>query len=222
MYARRLAALRLVDAPDQHSMSHDHKASSICCICSLRCRADRDADLPEGTLRIMNRAMTAARPLLGLLLIAGLTDARAQAGDGLLGIPWGTRFGQVRDRFALTAADSDSVSTRYSSNIEHLAGAKVEECFLEFRRGAFVGAGLLTRGADNTHRLLTHLFRTYGKGREESARAYQWLSDTTHVFYDESSDGEGFVYWYSRKLYADAIPERPLKRSRPLQQHDPR
>jgi hypothetical protein len=160
--------------------------------------------------------------LLWVFLLAGGLEAHAQAGDGLLGIPWGTPLGQVRHRFALTATDSDSVCIRYASDIHHLDGAEIEECFLEFRRGAFVGGGLLTRRGDNTHRLLAYLHRVYGKGREESARAYQWLSDTTHVFYDESSEGEGFVYWYSRKLYADAIPERPLNRSRPFQRHDPR
>jgi hypothetical protein len=170
----------------------------------------------------MSLAITAVRPLLGLLMISGAVGACAQTGDGLLGLPWGTRFSQVREQFALVLSDSDSVSARYSSNVERLLGVRVDECFLEFRRGAFAGAGLLTRGADNTRRLLTHLFHIYGKGREESIRAYQWLSDTTHVFYDESSDGEGFVYWYSRKLFADAIPERPPHRLRPLPLHDPR
>jgi hypothetical protein len=147
---------------------------------------------------------------LGILLSGGTPEGRAQTGDGLLGVPWGTSLVQMRGRFLLAPADSDAVYTRYTSDIRRIGDADIEECILEFRAGAFAGAAVLTRGADNTHRLLAYLLRVFGKGKEESVRAYQWLSETTHLFYDEDSDGDGYVYWYSRRLFADVVPEQSM------------
>jgi len=160
----------------------------------------------------MNREGVARLMLAAFLFLGGMSGGRAQSGDGLLGVPWGTPLEGMSERFALVRTDSDSVSARYSSNIRHIGGAEVEECMLEFRGEAFAGAALLTRGSDNTRRLLKLLFRLFGKGKEESRGAYQWLSETTHLFYDEDSDGDGYVYWYSRRLFASDVPEESTAR----------
>jgi hypothetical protein len=125
----------------------------------------------------------------------------------------------MRERFALVPADSDDVCTRYTCDIRRVGGADVEECILEFREGAFAGAAVLTRGARNTHSLLAHLRQAFGKGREESARACQWLLNGTHLFYDEDSEGDGYVYWYSRKLFVDDVPEQRLIRRLQREEH---
>jgi hypothetical protein len=144
---------------------------------------------------------------LVILLSPTAREGRPQTGDGLLGVPWGTSLARMRERFRLVPADSDEFSTRYTSDIRSVGGAEVEECILEFRRGAFAGAAVLTWGARNSHRLLAHLRQVFGKGREESERACQWFLEDTHLFYDEDSEGDGYIYWYSRVLFSDLPPE---------------
>jgi hypothetical protein len=163
----------------------------------------------------MNSAIVLRWIFPAVLLFGGTSRGRAQTDDGLLGVAWGTGLARMRERFALVPADSDSVCTRYSSGVLQIDGASVEECILEFRGDSFAGAAALTHGADNTHRLLAHLIRLFGRGKEESPRAYQWLSENTHLFYDEDSDGDGYVYWYSRRLFVDAMPGRTTKPAHP-------
>jgi hypothetical protein len=122
----------------------------------------------------------------------------------------------MRERFLLVPVDSDDVCTRYTSDIRRIGGADVEECILEFRGGAFAGAAALTRGARNTRDLLAHLRRVFGNGREDGMRACQWLLEGTHLSYDEDSEGDGYMYWYSRRLFVDVVPERGMiRRLRP-------
>ncbi len=154
--------------------------------------------------------------LLAILLSCGSPAGSAQPRDDLLNIPWGTGLDRMRDRFALVPLDSDSVCTRYSADAVRAGGVKTKECILEFRGTAFSGAALFTRGRANSRNLLASLFRTFGPGKEENARAYQWLSRTTHVFYDEDSDGDSYVYLYSRTLSAGIAPARgPARRNPP-------
>ncbi len=140
--------------------------------------------------------------ILGGILLWGITEAAAQTGDDLLAIPWGTGLDQLRDPFGLELLGSDSASTRYTSRIFRVAGVEVAECILEFRGTAFVGAAVFTRGRANSRDFLDRLVRIFGPGLRENERTYQWFSDVTHVSYDEDSDGDGYVYWYSRRLAA--------------------
>ncbi len=159
--------------------------------------------------------------LLAILLSCGSPAGNAQPRDDLLNIPWGTGLDRMRDRFTLVPLDSDSVSLRYSADAARAGGVRVEECILEFRGTAFSGAAVFTRGRTNSRDLLASLFRTFGPGRKENPRAYQWLSETTHVFYDEDSDGDSYVYWYSRKLSAGISPARsPAHRNPPAPGED--
>ncbi len=160
--------------------------------------------------------------LLGIFLLTGVSDGSAQTGDDLLRVPWGTGLEQMRDRYGLVPVDSDSVCTRYSSRIARVDGAKVEECILEFRRRNFAGAAALTRGKTNSRALLASLVRVFGRGKAENPRAIQWLTEATHAFYDEDSDGDGYVYWYSRTSFADLAPERAVIRRNPPKQIDHR
>ena len=160
--------------------------------------------------------------VLGAILLSGVPQGRAQTGDDLFRIPWGTTFGQMKDRFGLTFVSFDSVCTRYTSTISRVAGVKVAECILEFRDTAFMGAAVLTQGRSNSRDFLHHLLRTLGPGIRENDRAYQWLSSTTHAFYDEDSDGDGYVYWYSRTLSAGPGAERPAIRRHPPKHHEQR
>ncbi len=146
------------------------------------------------------------------ILLCGVPRENARAGEDLLRIPWGTPFEQMRDRFELVPLNSDSVCTRYSSNISRVDGVTVAECILEFRGTAFTGAAVLTRGAASTHDFLALLLRLFGPGKKENARAYQWFTGTTHAFYDEDSDGDGYMYWYARNLSPRQPPERAVIR----------
>lgn len=140
--------------------------------------------------------------VFGAILLWGIPEVAAQTVDHLLAIPWGTGLDQLRDQFGLEPLASDSASTRYTSRISRVEGVDVAECILEFRGTAFVGAAVLTRGRDNSRKFLDRLVRFFGPGVRENERAYQWFSDATHVSYDEDSEGDGYVYWYSRKLAA--------------------
>ncbi len=140
--------------------------------------------------------------VLGTVLLWGIPNVSAQTGNDLLAIPWGTGLDQLRDRFSLEPLGSDSAGTRYMSRISRVEGVDVAECILEFRGTAFVGAAVFTRGKANSHDFLDRLLRIFGPGIRENERAYQWFSDSTHVSYDEDSDGDGYVYWYSRTLAA--------------------
>ncbi len=152
---------------------------------------------------------------LGILLSGGVPGGLAQSGVDLLSIPWGTGLETMRDRFGLVPLDSDTVCTRFSSSISSLDGAAAEECILEFRGAAFAGVAVLTHGAANSRNLLAYLTRGFGPGKKEDPRAYQWFSDATHAFFDEDSDGDGYAYWYSRRLLADVTPERTKPRRSP-------
>ena len=156
-------------------------------------------DRHAGTLHVETplRLAVVRRTVLAALLLLTVGRGDAQTGDGLLGVPWGTPLEEMRERYALVLADSDSVWSRYTSAVSRIGGAEVQECLLEFRGDAFAGAALMTHGEKNSRRLLEHLFRVFGKGKRENARTYQWLSPKTHLFYDEDSAGDGYVYWYS-------------------------
>lgn len=169
----------------------------------------------------MSRGIAARCISLGVLLSVGVPGGLAQTGVDLLRIPWGTGLEKMRDRFELVPLDSDSVCTRYSSSISSLDGAAAEECLLEFRGAAFAGVAVLTHGAANSRNLLAYLTRGFGPGTKEDPRSYQWFSDATHAFFDEDSDGDGYAYWYSRRLFADVTPERTMPRRIPAT-HDER
>lgn len=160
--------------------------------------------------------------VLGVILLSGVPEGRAQTGDDLFRVPWGTTLGQMKDRFGLKFVSSDSVCTRYASTVSRVAGVEVAECILEFRDTAFTGAAVMTRGRSNSRDFLRHLLRALGPGIRENDRAYQWLSSATHAFYDEDSDGDGYVYWYSRKLSAGPVAERPAIRRDPSKHHEQR
>jgi hypothetical protein len=156
--------------------------------------------------------LTVARwRVLSALFLFSACPGTAQTGDGLLGVLWGTSLEVMQGRFALALADSDSVWSRYHCALNSIGGAEVEECLLEFRGGAFAGAAVLTHGEKDSRRLLAHLLRVFGKGKREDARAYQWLSPTTHLFYDEDSAGDGYVYWYSPE-FAGALADEGDRR----------
>lgn len=152
---------------------------------------------------------------LGILLSGGIPGGLAQTSVDLLGIPWGTGLEKMKDRFGLVALDSDSVCARYSSSISSLNGAAAQECLLEFRGAAFAGVAVLTHGTANSRHLLAYLTRVLGPGKKEDPHAYQWFTDATHAFFDEDSDGDGYAYWYSRRLFADVTPERTKPRRIP-------
>lgn len=174
------------------------------------------------TTAAVTRAMARVPSAFLALLLCGTLEENARAGEDLSGIPWGTPFEQLRDRFDLVLLNSDSACTRYSSNISRIGGVTVAECILEFRGTAFTGAAVLTRGAANTHDFLALLVRLFGPGKKENARACQWLTGTTHAFYDEDSDGDGYMYWYARNLSPGPPPDRPLIRRSPPKQREQR
>lgn len=153
-------------------------------------------------------ASETAPTVILLLLLCGGPGGNAGTGDALLTTPWGTGFEQMRDRFELVPLNSDSMCTRYTSNITSVEGITVAECILEFRGTAFTGAAVFTRGSTSTHAFLALFVRLFGAGKKENARAYQWFTPTTHAFYDEDSDGDGYMYWYARNLSAGPPPER--------------
>lgn len=149
----------------------------------------------------MKNVRTVVKTIAVVAIVSvGLSSADTLPQDGFQEIPWGTSLARLAQKFELSLLSTEGECHRYSSNIRKVGTAEVSECEFEFVKDEFAGVAILTSGARNTHRLLAYLKKLFGKGHQESPRAYQWFSGQTHVFYDEDSDGDGYIYWYSRKL----------------------
>jgi len=138
--------------------------------------------------------------LVAAFISVGASYTSAQSPDGFEGIPWGTSLDWLEKQFELLPHSTGGEFHSYASNVLHVGPAEVSECDFEFVKGKFAGVAILTRGTRNTHRLLSHLRKLFGEGHQEDPRTYQWFSGQTHVSFDEDSDGDGYVYWYSRTL----------------------
>jgi hypothetical protein len=121
-----------------------------------------------------------------------------QAEDGFLGVSWGASLDSLRTRFNLVLTTADGACDRYSTNIRRMGDSEIEECDLEFIGGKLSGAAFLTRGADNSHAFLAYLELIFGKGHQDQPGSFQWLTERVHLFYDEDSGGDGYIYWYCR------------------------
>jgi hypothetical protein len=152
----------------------------------------------------MKDVRTVAQTFAVIALVSvGVSSASAPQEEGFQEIPWGTPLARLEQKFELSPLSKEGECHRYSSNVRQVGTAKVSDCEFEFVRDEFAGVAILTSGPRNTHRLLAYLKKLFGEGHQESPRAYQWFSGQTHVFYDEDSDGDGYIYWYSRKLLTE-------------------
>lgn len=132
--------------------------------------------------------------------------AGTQAEDGFLGVPWGAPLDSLRTKFDLVLTSTDGACDRYSTNISRVGDSKIDECDLEFIGGKLSGAALLTRGAENSHAFLAYLELLFGKGHQDQPGSYQWLTEKVHLFYDEDSGGDGYIYWYCRECQSARDP----------------
>jgi hypothetical protein len=136
-----------------------------------------------------------------------------QSEDGFLGVLWGTRLDSLKTRFELVLTTADGACDRYSTNIRRVGNSEIDECDFEFIGGKLSGAALLTRGAENSHALLAYLELVFGKGHRDQPGSYQWLTKRVHLFYDEDSGGDGYIYWYCRECQSagDSAASGPRK-----------
>ncbi len=133
----------------------------------------------------------------GCSLLGGFPQLAAQTTGGFLGFDWGTPLERMEATVQLLPIGRDSLMERYAVDIHELAGVKLQECHLEFTTRRLSGIALITRGHRESQKLLAHLQKTYGPGRMEDPRGYQWFTKDIHVSFDEDSAGDAYVYCYS-------------------------
>ena len=133
------------------------------------------------------------------LMLCPRHSAHAQVVDGFLQYRWGTPLTEMREKLELRDGTQEGDAWQYACNIRSIGGADLEDCDLEFKGGTFSGVIITTSGPKNSHRFLDFLKALYGEGRREANVAYQWLTPSTHISYDEDSAGDAYIYWYDLK-----------------------
>ncbi len=128
--------------------------------------------------------------------------AVAQGSDQILGYRWGTQVSVMQEPLGLELAADQGSRTQYSSRLTFVGEANVDACDFEFLNGRFAGVIITTKDSAASHAVLRYLRSLYGEGKREAPDryggvGYQWFSKASHVSYDESADGDAYVYWYS-------------------------
>jgi hypothetical protein len=126
--------------------------------------------------------------------------ALGQIRDGILGHTWGASVAAVAEPLLLHTPRHENNLLLYSTRLERLGDAPIEECQIEFVDGRLAGVIVTTRGAENSSRLLAILKKDYGEGQTHDPRAQIWSTAETRVSYDLDSFDDAYVYWYSRRL----------------------
>lgn len=134
--------------------------------------------------------------LIPLLCLAGFI-AHAQDTLDFTRYTWGTVLSVMQDRFDLKLLKKQGPTTSYSSNISFLGGAALDDCQFEFTAGKFSGVAATTPGRADSEKLLRWLESRFGRGESREPLGWQWFSGTTHIWFDMSKAGEGWLYWYS-------------------------
>jgi hypothetical protein len=137
--------------------------------------------------------------LLSLIVLTHPFPANAQTKDGFMGYSWGTPFSEMKEKFNLTQTSKQGEQFQFSTNIESIDGVTLYDCEFEFVGDAFAGVIITTRARTNSRRLLTFLQKTYGEGHAQDLQTIQWMTNKTHVSYDEGKTGNAYVYLYSMK-----------------------
>jgi hypothetical protein len=137
----------------------------------------------------------------------------SQSREGFLGVNWGAQFVSLKERFALAPTADTTTQEQYSSNIREVGGAEISEVDFEFTKGRFSGVIVFTVGRSNSHKLLSYIQSLFGNGNEIDSLTYQWVRGSTHVSYDEDSEGDSYVYWYCLD-YQKPRPSPPRRLSR--------
>jgi len=136
-----------------------------------------------------------------LLCLRPLPDTGfCQTRDGFMGKPWGTPVATLALTVGLEGGRAEGETILYRTTVSAIGDIPVVQCDVEFLGGRLAGVIVITRGLENSRRLLSLITQEYGEGRSTHPRARTWLSHTTHVSYDEDSLGDAYVYWYSTQL----------------------
>jgi len=147
-----------------------------------------------------------------LLLVSLLPPpAFAQAEDLFLGYAWGTTFDVMSHRLNLRPSARDTSSEQYASNLDRIGSAEVAECDFEFSDGKFSGVIIYCRGRTNSQALVALFKEAFGEGQKRDPGNFIWSTSTTRITYDEDSEGNSYVYWYSPH-YQRPAPPPPLRR----------
>lgn len=138
-------------------------------------------------------------------------EMSAQVKDGFREYRWGSPVQAMEDAFELRLVQMRGEYQQFETNIRGIGDVPLENCRFEFVGERFCGIAMLVAGRAVSRRVFDLLEMNYGEGVQTSPVGYQWLTSTTHVFYDEDRIGNAFVYIYSVEFQGDPehLPGRP-------------